>query len=360
VPDAAPFKRALVIKLRHHGDVLLTTPVFATLSAHGVEADALVYDDTASMLSFNPDVSAIHCIGRQWRTLPASTKLSYYRSLYRSLADRAYECIVHLTDHWHGAWLARLLAPRIAVAPAVARSGPLAGRLWQRSFSCCYPVLGGNRRHTVEIHLDALRRIGIAPSSASKALRFVPGDAAEAMIGETLARHGIERGRYIAIHPTSRWLFKTWSLAGMAQLIDMLTARGEQVVLSAAPTPDERAWIAALSSRLTRPVVDLCGQLDLKQLGALIGGARAFVGVDSVPMHLAAALGIPTVALFGPSGDIEWGPWQVPHRVVTTAYSCRPCGQDGCGGSKVSDCLMAISAPQVLAALDSLLRDTAR
>jgi heptosyltransferase-3 len=111
---------------------------------------------------------------------------------------------------------------------------------------------------------------------------------------------------------------------------------------------------------LQRPVVDLSGTLDLKQLGALIAGARAFIGVDSVPMHIAAALGTPTVALFGPSGDIEWGPWQVPHRIVTTPYPCRPCGQDGCGGSKISDCLMTITPGQVLAALDDLLHAAGR
>lgn len=359
MPEAAPFKRALVIKLRHHGDVLLTTPVFATLAAHAVEADALIYDDTASMLSFNPDVHAIHCIGREWRGLGTTAKLERYRALYRTLADRRYDCIVHLTNHWHGAWLARLLAPGTAVAPAVEHRSRFADRLWQRSFSFCYPVLGGNRRHTVEIHLDALRRIGIAPSLTTKAIRFVPGAEAEAKVAEALARHGLGRGRYIAIHPTSRWLFKTWTLAGMAELIDRLTARGDQVVLSAAPSAAERAWIAALLPRLARPVIDLTGQLDLKALGALIGGARAFVGVDSVPMHIAAALGTPTVALFGPSGDIEWGPWQVPHRVVTTSHPCRPCGRDGCGGSKVSDCLTTITAAQVLAALDGLLGETA-
>ena len=118
--------------------------------------------------------------------------------------------------------------------------------------------------------------------------------------------------------------------------------------------PAELEWVRQLTQRLSRPVTDLSGRLDLKQLGAWIGAARAFIGVDSVPMHLAAAQGVPSVALFGPSGDVEWGPWQVAHRVVTTPFSCRPCGQDGCGGSKVSDCLMAIEARDVLSALDEL------
>ena len=360
MPETAPFKRALVIKLRHHGDVLLTTPVFATLAARGIEADALVYSDTASMLTLNPEVSAIYSIGRDWRHLDALSKLGCYRRLYRSLASRTYDLIVHLTDHWHGAWLARLLSPAVSVAPAVKRDSRRANAFWDRSFSARYPVLGGNRRHTVEMHLDALRRIGIQPTDDTKAIRFVPGADAEGNVNRLLESRGIARGGYIVVHPTSRWLFKTWSVTGMAELIDALSGRGEGIVLSAAPSRYELAWIGALTARLARPVIDLSGQLDLKQLGALIGGARAFIGVDSVPMHIAAALGTPTVALFGPSGDIEWGPWRVPHEVVTAEFPCRPCGKDGCGGSKRSDCLMAISATDVLTALDELLASIRR
>ena len=65
-----------------------------------------------------------------------------------------------------------------------------------------------------------------------------------------------------------------------------------------------------------------------------------------------------SVALFGPSGDIEWGPWQVPHRIVTSAHTCRPCGRDGCGGGKRSECLEVIAPQQVLDAIRSLLEET--
>jgi heptosyltransferase-3 len=108
-------------------------------------------------------------------------------------------------------------------------------------------------------------------------------------------------------------------------------------------------------------VVNLTGQLSLKQLAALSARARIFVGVDSAPMHIAAAMRTPVVALFGPSGDQEWGPWQVPHRVVSsTHHPCRPCGFDGCGGGKVSDCLTSIPAARVLGAVTQLLAETRR
>ena len=113
--------------------------------------------------------------------------------------------------------------------------------------------------------------------------------------------------------------------------------------------------------RVAQPVAaNLSGQLSLKELAALTARARVFIGVDSAPMHIAAAVGTPAVAIFGPSGADLWGPWGVPrsgrHRVVASdEYSCRPCGLDGCGGGKVSDCLVTLEVARVWAAASELL-----
>jgi heptosyltransferase-3 len=101
--------------------------------------------------------------------------------------------------------------------------------------------------------------------------------------------------------------------------------------------------------------LNLAGQLSIKELGALTARAEVFVGVDSMPMHLACAMGTPTVALFGPSGEQQWGPWNVSHRVVSSNHSCRPCGLDGCGGGKVSECLTFLPVDAVRAAVRELL-----
>ena len=141
----------------------------------------------------------------------------------------------------------------------------------------------------------------------------------------------------------------------MTALIAALQAEGQRIVLSAAPSPAEMAMVRRIAAPLAAPVVDLSGQLTLKQLAALTAKAKLFVGVDSAPMHIAAAMGTPTVALFGPSGDQEWEPWLTPCRIVTSGHSCRPCGNDGCGGGKVSDCLTTIPVKQVLDAIHELL-----
>jgi heptosyltransferase-3 len=136
--------------------------------------------------------------------------------------------------------------------------------------------------------------------------------------------------------------------------------RGLAVVVTGAPDAGERALIAqmlrALSAGARARVHDLTGTLSLPQLAALTARARLFVGVDSAPMHIAAAMGTPTVVLFGPSDEHEWGPWQVAHRVVAAdGFLCRPCRNDGCGGSKHSDCLDALTVERVTAAVDDLL-----
>jgi heptosyltransferase-3 len=126
-------------------------------------------------------------------------------------------------------------------------------------------------------------------------------------------------------------------------------------VITVAPDPDELAFVDEILKRTSRSVLNLAGRLSIKELGALTARAKLFLGVDSMPMHLAGAMGTPTVVLFGPSGEHEWGPWNVAHRVVRSAHSCRPCGLDGCGGGKVSECLTTLPVDAVHAAVRELL-----
>jgi len=81
--------------------------------------------------------------------------------------------------------------------------------------------------------------------------------------------------------------------------------------------------------------------------------------VDSAPMHMAAALKVPVAVLFGPSGEKMWGPWRVESEVLTLPLDCRPCGRDGCDGSKLSRCLLEMEPSDVCQALDRLLARTA-
>src|SRR5215510_2432199 len=101
VKDAVPLGacgRALVIKLRHHGDVLLAAPVLSALKARAVEVDALVYDDTAPMLQGHPALSELHLVGRKWKADGLFSRLSKERRLHSDLKKRGYGLVVHLSE----------------------------------------------------------------------------------------------------------------------------------------------------------------------------------------------------------------------------------------------------------------------
>src|SRR6266540_633043 len=359
--DKSLVRRVLVTKLRHHGDVLLASPVFTVLKSAlpSAKIDALVYRETAPMLEGHPAIAQLFTIDREWKRRGVVSQFRAEAGLLRSLRARKYDLIVHLTEHPRGAWLTRLLRPRYAVG----RELPRAHWLWRSSFSHYYRLPRARPRHTVECNLDALRRLGLQPAIADRRLVLVPGERDAARARELLAQHGLERRRFIQLHPGSRWLFKCWTAEGYAALVEAIVADGWRVVLTGAPDARERqlveAILALLSERARLHVTDLGGTLGLRELSALTRDARAFVGVDSAPMHIAAAMGTPVVALFGPSGDIEWGPWQVPNRVVASMdHPCRPCGNDGCGGGKVSECLTTLPVERVHAALLQVLADT--
>ena len=108
--DLSRVRRALVIKLRHHGDVLLASPVFSTLkrAAPSAELDALVYLETAPMLERHPAISLVHTIDRSAKTRGPLAQFAVDGRLWSALRARHYDLVVHLTEHPRGAWLSRI------------------------------------------------------------------------------------------------------------------------------------------------------------------------------------------------------------------------------------------------------------
>lgn len=350
--DFSKVSRVLVIKLRHHGDVLLTSPIFSVLKNHHthLEVDALVYEDTQDMLRFHPAITNLYTVPRRRGKRTLAEQWRFEKSLVGQLRQRRYDALIHLTENKRGLWLAWLLQPRIKVAYPNMRS---LAKLWAKTFT--HLVAPGNpRRHTVEHHLDTLRRLGLQPAKHERALTLVAGDEATQAVEAQLQQIGLGAMPFIHMHPTSRWLFKCWDPRKFAALIDQLHEAGRKIVITAAPDDSEMKMVSQILDGVKQQPFNLAGKLTLKQLAALAGKAQCFVGVDSAPMHIAAAMQTPVVALFGPSGDLEWGPWHTRHETITTHHSCRPCGQDGCGGGKISECLYDIEVATVRAAIDRI------
>ncbi len=354
--DFSTVKRVLVIKLQHLGDVLLTTPIFSVLKQlyPGIAIDALIYTETVPMLSGNPSIDIVHEVDRSWKKRGTLQLLKQEKQLLQQLKARKYDLVINFTDRWRAAWLTRLLNPHYSVSQKYSHKR---GQWWMKSFTHLYAA-PKTPRHIVEIHLDALRRMGVLLLTADKSLSFAAGHEAELMIEKLLAEQQLNPSGYIVVHPTSRWMFKGWNHAGFAEVFKQLTLAGYKLVLTSGPDRKEVDYVEEILARQHFEAVNLAGKLTLKELGALIAKASCFIGLDSVAMHMAAAVGTPCVALFGPSNEKTWHPWQVRHEVITENYSCRPCNMDGCGSGKISECLQTIEPQRVVRVINNLLKAT--
>lgn len=302
----------LIVKLRHHGDVLLTTPVARALKELFPECqvDFLVYEGMEALLKNNPDVRHIWT----WnRTLRGVRGLWEHTKLFGHLWAQHYDIILHLSEQMQGALLARLLRPRKAIGMDYPKRRDF---FWRSCFTNLIPLFPSDTRHTVEQHLAALEPLGIKIAAEQGRCRLVVDEGDRSSVQKRLKQAAI-RNPYILIHPTARWFFKCWEDDRFATVIQRLADQGWPVVVTSSPDSQEMMMIASILRQVDSPrVLSLAGQLTLGELAALIEGARLFVGVDSVPMHMAAALEKDTVALFGPSKIQEWHPWMTRSTVI--------------------------------------------
>lgn len=337
-PDLSGVKKILVIKLRQLGDVLLTGAVFEVLRKKlpGAKVDAYVYSEAFPMLEGHPGVDGLLGYDRNWKKLGWIGRLRKEWEMWKKIRGGGYDLVINLTEGDRGALAARATRARIRVGFEPK------GR-WQKGLYTHIVKHGPALRHTVEKNLDVLRRIGIFPKVEDRELFLhVPGSAREKMRRE---------GPFVVIHPTSRWRFKCWPVEKMRKLTEELLRRGKRVVFTSGPDRIETEMVEEITRGLD--VTNLSGKISLKELAALIEMSELLICVDSVPFHMASALKKRVVALFGPTSDITWGPWRNPHaKVVVQKLSCRPCYQDGCGGSKISDCLATLPLIAVLNAIN--------
>ena len=179
---------------------------------------------------------------------------------------------------------------------------------------------------------------------------MVPGDEAEARVDELLAAAGLARKGFIQVHPDVALALQDVDRGERTRSCCARLAR-RRPSHRASPARPTRA--SARSSRASSPQAARAGDRPLAASSRCASWRRSRrargSSSASIPRRCTSPrpMGTPVVALFGPSGENEWGPWRVPHRVVTSAHPCRPCGNDGCGGGKVSECLTQLPVEQV-------------
>lgn len=362
--------RILVIKFRNIGDVLLTTPLISALKRAGHEVTFLVKEGTELILEGHPDINTL-------LTYPA--RLNHQNSLrYRrrewqflqNLQARKFDLAINTTEGDRGIITAKLAGSRKIRGIYRENRNPR----FHKWLLTDPRVPSTARRHTILRNLDlGLPDIDPGPIHVS-----IPISAEDDLkIARLLSKNGYMHNQpLVHIHPTSRWFFKCWTDSGMALTIDRLQQAGIQVAMTCAPDQHERDRLDQILRSCQTTPIDLGGQLTLKETAALSKKADAFLGVDTAPMHMAAAVNTPVIALFGPTGAFDWGPWPngwdsqsnpYPqrnglqkvglHTVIQANWNCSPCGQDGCGGSKRSICLEELSVNMVLEQINQTLHN---
>lgn len=303
--------RILIIKLRHHGDMLLVTPVIHALKERYPDAaiDVLLYEETRDMLSAYGEIYHTYAIDRRWKKQGTWHQIRQEWKLLSQLRQQRYDIVLNLADQWRSAIITRFTgAPRRIGFAFLKRNHPV----WKACHSDLVPTDNHDHLHTVEQNLSILTPLGINTLSAPATMAYTDDDWRYC---QSLLPKGT--GRYIVIQPTSRWLFKCWDEKKMSEVIQALASSDHHVIVTSGPDEKERQMVDTILSNCPRETThSLAGRLTLRQLAALIDHAALFIGVDSVPMHMAAALQTPLVALFGPSKLTFWRPWQAKGEVI--------------------------------------------
>lgn len=289
--------RILICKLKFYGDVLLITPVIASLRARYPQAkiDLLLYKDTKAILAADDRIHQFYLVEKK---LGLADTIKNYLSLRRELKKNQYDLVVNLTEQWPiGALVASLGRPSVAFQREK--------QLWNKLFSQVTPMTG---THIVEQNLSLLKGIGFADSElkAQMQLHYRESDR-QALLDQAPE---LESQHYVVIQPTARQSFKCWDDDKFAQVINHLHTLGLKVYLTCGPAASEQEQVKKIAGLCeTPPDVRFAGKTSFLQLAALLDHAILYIGVDSAPMHMAAALNKPQVCLFGATNYHQWRPW---------------------------------------------------
>ena len=370
--------RILYIKPDHLGDLLLATPALAALRACFPQAHvtALVGPWAALVLARNPDVDALLTCPfpgfersvpdrrqetgdtRRQRLSRLLSPVSRLRPLARPYllliryalllrAGRYDAALIGRDDHWWGAALALLAGVPVRVGFAVPECRPLLTRAlpWR------------SRDHVTSQGLALVgelagRAVGSFPA------RFDPQPADHDWAAGWLREQGIAAERLVVLHPGTAGPDKHWLPERWAAVADGLSRDGMQLVLTGGP--GEAELVAQVAGAMREEATQLAGATSLGQLAALLGQARLVLGVDSGPLHLAAAQGRPSLHLYGPGDDARFGPWgsRARHVVVREELWCSPCGVfSACPrGLALPECMERIAVARVLTEARRLMR----
>ncbi len=346
------FGNVLLIQLGDIGDVVLTTPTIRAVreTYPSARVSILVRRPFGNLLTADQNLYQIIEAGRNYGTLTASLQENLL--LARRLRTARYDLVIALRTGDRSAILAFLTGAKVRIGRQELEKPfwykHLFTRLLLNPPYAQPPVHPG-----ADQSLRIVRALGIDTADSGPKLYLAPEDRNRAL--DLLRECGLTPGnRWVSINPCSRWKYKEWGYGKWAGIIDLLWQNhGLKAVLIGSP---EEAGAAReiVASRKDR-AFNLAGKTTLGELSALIAMSTLHLGVDSAAPHIAAAVGVPTLTVFGPG---NWKSWTIEdelHRLVTAEIPCVPCNMKGCNDSEKSYCLDELSVDRVYAVAAALL-----
>lgn len=327
-------RRILIIKPSSFGDIVQSLPVLAALKRTWPDAgvDWAVKPEWAELIDGHPLLHRVILFPRNFSEA--------LRCASRSRRER-YRLVIDL----QGLLRSGLYA---LMSGCPTRAGFADGR---EGSSWCYTErvkVSPTVVHAVDRYLDLVRQLGAMPD---KTVTFPLAESSkERDWAESLRqREGIGASeRVCVIHPTARWETKRWPTERFARLADrLIIEQGLRVVLIGGPA--QLRQVDDVERQMKERALNLGGSTTLLQLAALLRRTNLLITNDSGPMHLAAAVGTPVVAVFGPTDPSRVGPYGAGHIVLRKTVDCSRCSRRRCVRDAL--CMKAIEVDEVLDAV---------
>ena len=328
--------RILLIKPSSLGDIVHTFPVVSAIKSQwpGAHLTWVVKRQWAEL------VERAEGVDRIW---PIDMTVSSWVREGLALRDQRFDLALDLQGLFRSGILAWL-------SGAPTRFGFANGREGSPWFYTNRVPIAHPDVHAVDRYLSMVGALGVgSPEKPQFRFRLLEEDITA--VRAICHRQGFAVDQpWIAMSIGARWTTKRWPLTAFAAVLDQLHASqlGPVAVIG---SPEERFYTNQLRALTESPFFDLCGEISLGRLPALLSTASAMVTNDSGPMHIASALGVSVVALFGPTSAIRTGPYGDGHGVLTGQVPCSPCFSRVCRHVPELECLHLITPTQVVDAI---------
>jgi len=341
--DLQGVERVLFLKPSSLGDVIHALPTAVAIKERYPEKQLgwLVEEETAPILKGNPFLSEVIVLPRKrWeRELIIPHRLfSALREAGRflqGLRRQRYELAIDLQGLLKSGVLALASGARL-------RLGLEGGREGSHLFLTHRVPIGDGIEHAVDRYLRVAAYLGAEVEKREFPIQW--GEEEDARARAFLAGGP---GPWVVIHASARWGTKLWEASGFACLGDALVAKlGVSVILTG--DSNDLPLVKGIAERMGHRPLIVSGRTTLQELAALLAKVELMISVDSGPMHMAAALGTPVLALFGPTDPRRTGPYGEGHEVIRKGLECSPCLRRRCPIPDKRACMKSIQVEEVL------------